>query len=91
MPFRDEALVPLAMIGLAPPVIVVPVNAPYDKLNEFVAASKKTPYGFHWSMVGTGNTPHFVEGLPETKYGAKLDVVPYKSGSDWMRWSKRPG
>jgi len=82
MPYKDDALVPVAMIGLAPSVIVVPANAPYNDLKEFVAGSKKSTHGFHWSTAGTGSTPHFVEGLLETRYGAKLDVVPYKSGSE---------
>jgi tripartite-type tricarboxylate transporter receptor subunit TctC len=82
MPYKDAALVPVAMIGLAPSVVVVPADAPYKDLKEFVAASKKAGNGFHWATAGTGSTPHFVEGLLETKYGAKLDVVPYKSGSE---------
>jgi tripartite-type tricarboxylate transporter receptor subunit TctC len=82
MPYKDDALVPVAMIGLAPSVIVVPADAPYKDLKEFVAASKKSPNGFHWATAGTGSTPHFVEGLLTTKYGAKLDLVPYKSGSE---------
>ncbi len=82
MPYKDEALVPVAMIGLAPSVIVVPASAPYKDLKEFIAASKKSPNGFHWSTAGTASTPHFVEGLLTTKYGAKLDLVPYKSGSE---------
>lgn len=82
MPYKDDALVPVAMIGLAPSVIVVPADAPYKDLKEFVAASKASKSGFHWATAGTGSTPHFVEGLLETKYGAKLDLVPYKSGSE---------
>jgi len=82
MPYKDGELVPVAMIGLAPSVVVVPVDAPYKDLKEFVAASKKTEHGFHWATAGTGSTPHFVEGILETRYGAKLDVVPYKSGSE---------
>ncbi len=82
MPYKDEALVPVAMIALAPSVVVVPANAPYKDLKEFVAASKKAGNGFHWATAGTGSTPHFVEGILETKYGSKLDVVPYKSGSE---------
>jgi tripartite-type tricarboxylate transporter receptor subunit TctC len=82
MPYKDGELVPVAMIGLAPSVVVVPVDAPYKDLKEFVAASKKSANGFHWATAGTGSTPHFVEGILETKYGAKLDVVPYKSGSE---------
>ncbi|MET0517363.1 MAG: tripartite tricarboxylate transporter substrate binding protein [Burkholderiaceae bacterium] len=82
MPYKDADLVPVAMIGLAPSVIAVPANAPYKDLKEFVAASRKAGNGFHWATAGTGSTPHFVEGILESKYGAKLDVVPYKSGSE---------
>jgi len=71
----------VAMVGLAPSVILVPADAPYDNLKEFIAASQKGQ-GFHWATAGTGSTPHFVAGMLQTKYGAKLDVVPYKSGSE---------
>jgi len=81
MPYKDSDLVPVNMIGLAPSVILVPADAPYKDLKDFIAASK-TGAGFHWATAGTGSTPHFVEGMLETKYGAKLDVVPYKSGSE---------
>jgi len=82
MPYKDSALVPVAMIGLAPSVILVPANAPYNDLKGFIAASQKSPQGFHWATAGTGSTPHFVAGVLQTKYGAKLDIIPYKSGSE---------
>lgn len=81
MPYKDSDLVPVAMIGLAPSVILVPANAPYKDLKEFIAASK-TGLGFHWATAGTGSTPHFVSGVLQTRYGAKLDIIPYKSGSE---------
>jgi tripartite-type tricarboxylate transporter receptor subunit TctC len=81
MPYKDSDLVPVAMIGLAPSVILVPNDAPYDNLKDFIAASKGGQ-GFHWATAGSGSTPHFVAGVLETKYGAKLDIVPYKSGSE---------
>jgi tripartite-type tricarboxylate transporter receptor subunit TctC len=81
VPYKDSDLVPVAMIGLAPSVIIVPANSPYKDLKEFVAASKKGA-GLHWSTAGVGSTPHFVEGMLATDYGAKLDVVPYKSGNE---------
>lgn len=81
MPYKDGDLVPVAMIGLAPSVILVPANAPYKDLKDFIAASK-IGMGFHWATAGTGSTPHFVSGVLQTKYGAKLDVIPYKSGSE---------
>jgi len=82
MPYKDADLTPVAMIGLAPSVILVPADAPYKDLKEFIAASKKSSDGFHWATAGTGSTPHFVSGVLQTKYGAKLDIVPYKSGSE---------
>jgi tripartite-type tricarboxylate transporter receptor subunit TctC len=81
VPYKDSDLVPVAMIGLAPSVIIVPANSPYKDLKEFVAASKKGA-GLHFSTAGNGSTPHFVEGILSTDYGAKLDLVPYKSGGE---------
>jgi tripartite-type tricarboxylate transporter receptor subunit TctC len=81
VPYKDSELVPVAMIGLAPSVIIVPPSSPYKDLKEFVAASKKGA-GLHFSTAGVGSTPHFVEGLLATEYGAKLDLVPYKSGGE---------
>jgi tripartite-type tricarboxylate transporter receptor subunit TctC len=81
VPYKDSDLVPVAMIGLAPSVIIVPANSPYKDLKDFVAQSKKGA-GLHFSTAGVGSTPHFVEGLLTTKYGAKLDLVPYKSGGE---------
>ncbi|RZL48947.1 MAG: tripartite tricarboxylate transporter substrate binding protein [Variovorax sp.] len=81
LPYKDADLTPVAMVGLAPSVILVPADAPYDNLKEFIAASQKGQ-GFHWATAGTGSTPHFVSGILQTQYGAKLDIVPYKSGSE---------
>jgi len=80
--YRDEQLIPVAMIGLAPSVVVVPANSPHRTLKDLVDASRKSPQGLHWSTAGIGSTPHFVQGMLETKYGAKLDLVPYKSGAE---------
>jgi tripartite-type tricarboxylate transporter receptor subunit TctC len=81
MPFKDDDIVPVVMIGLAPSVIVVPQSAPYQNLREFVEASKKGD-GFNFATAGTGSTPHFVAEMLNVKYGAKLQPIPYKSGSE---------
>lgn len=81
LPFKDEDLTPVVMIGLAPSVIVVLKTAPYNTLKEFVDASKKGA-GFNFATAGTGSTPHFVAEMLNVKYGAKLQPVPYKSGSE---------
>ena len=81
MSFKDEDLVPVVMIGLAPSVIVVSKSAPYNNLRDFVEASKKG-VGFNFATAGTGSTPHFVAEMLNIKYGAQLQVIPYKSGSE---------
>jgi len=81
LPFKDEDIVPVVMIGLAPSVIVVPKSAPYQNLRDFVEASKKGQ-GFNFATAGTGSTPHFVAEMLNVKYGAQLQPVPYKSGSE---------
>lgn len=80
-PYQDSDLVPVVMIGLSPSVIVVAATSPYNNLREFVEASKRST-GFNFATAGTGSTPHFVAEILNTKYGAKLIPVPYKSGSE---------
>ncbi len=82
MPYKEADLIPVAMIALAPSIIVAPPNATYNNLREFVEASKKEPGGFNFATAGTGSTPHFVAEVLKTKYGANLQVVPYKSGNE---------
>ena len=81
MPFKDADLTPVVMIGLAPSIIVVPTDSKFNNLREFVEASKQSQ-GFFFATAGTGSTPHFVAELLNTKYGAKIIPVPYKSGSE---------
>lgn len=82
MPYKEADLVPAAMIALSPSIIVAPPNAAYSNLREFVDASKKSADGFNFATAGTGSTPHFVAEVLKSKYGAKLQVVPYKSGNE---------
>jgi len=79
--YKDTDLVPVVMIGLAPSVIVVSAESSYKNLRNFVDASKDSA-GLHFATAGTGSTPHFVAELLNTRYGAKLIPVPYKSGSE---------
>jgi tripartite-type tricarboxylate transporter receptor subunit TctC len=81
MPYKDDDLTPIAMIALAPSVIVVPASSPYMNLKDLVEKSA-TSNGLNFSTAGTGSTPHFVAELLNHKHGAHLQVVPYKSGSE---------
>jgi tripartite-type tricarboxylate transporter receptor subunit TctC len=80
-PYKDSDLVPVVMIAVSPSVVVVSAQSPHHNLKDFVEASKHGQ-GVHFATAGSGSTPHFVAELLNTRYGAKLIPVPYKSGSE---------
>ncbi len=81
MPYKDSDLVPVVMIALAPSIIIVPASSSLKNLNDLIEQSK-THNGLNFSTAGTGSTPHFVAELLNLKHGARLQPVPYKSGSE---------
>ena len=81
LPYKDEDLVPVALIALSPSMVVVPQSSRYQNLRDFVDASKQGK-GFNFATAGSGSTPHFVAEILNVKYGAQLQPVPYKSGSE---------
>ncbi len=81
MPYKDTDLVPVAMIALAPSIIIVPESSPYMSLKDLVQKSQ-TPNGLNFSTAGSGSTPHFVAELLNLKHNANFKVVPFKSGSE---------
>lgn len=83
MPYKEEDLVPVAMMAVSPSVIVVSADSPIKDLKGLLAAAK-TGHGLNFSTAGTGSTPHFVAEMLKLKSGAKLEVIPYKSGSEGM-------
>ena len=81
MPYKDEELVPVGMVAVAPSVIVVNPSVPASNMKEFVAWARQQKDGVTWATAGTGSTPHFVaEMLKES--GVNLTIVPFKSGNE---------
>ncbi len=83
MPYAEDDLVPVVMMAVSPSVIVVPGDSSVKDLKGLIAASKKGP-GLNFATAGTGSTPHFVAEMLKLKAGAKLQIVPFKSGSEGM-------
>ena len=80
-PYKDNELVPVVMIGLAPSIIVTSAKSKHTNLKEFIENAKQGQ-GAHFATAGTGSTPHFEAEMMNMKYGTKLIPVPYKSGSE---------
>ena len=76
---RDFA--PVAKIGYAPLVIVVPASSPAKTLKDLLSQAKAEPGKLTYATAGTGSSGHLAGEL--LKSTAKIDVthVPYKGGA----------
>ncbi|TXI15847.1 MAG: tripartite tricarboxylate transporter substrate binding protein [Roseateles sp.] len=83
MPYEEGDLVPVVMLAVSPSVIVVPASSPIKDLKGLIAASRQGQ-GLNFATAGTGSTPHFVAEMLKLRAGAKLQIVPFKSGSEGM-------
>lgn len=82
MPYKEDDLVPVALITVSPSVIVVGVDSPIKNFKDLLNASRQ-PNGVAFATAGMGSTPHFVVEMLKAKAGGgKYDAIPYKSGSD---------
>jgi tripartite-type tricarboxylate transporter receptor subunit TctC len=76
---RDFA--PVARIGFAPLVIVVPAASPAKSLKDLIEQAKAEPGKLTYASAGNGSSGHLAGEL--LKSSAKIDVlhVPYKGGA----------
>ncbi len=82
MPFDpDKDIAPIAYLGSAPLILVVPSSAPPKTFSEFLAWVRANPGKLAYSSQGVGNTGHL--GMELLKQMAGLDVlhVPYKGSA----------
>ena len=83
LPYKDEDLVPVGMIAVAPSTIIVHPSVPANNMAEFIAWAKaQGGKGVNWSTAGNGSTPEFVAEMIKEATGVSFTIVPYKSGGD---------
>ena len=72
---------PIAKVGHAPLVIVVPASSPAKSLKDLIAIAKAEPGKLTYASAGNGSSGHLAGEL--LKSTAKVDVlhVPYKGGA----------
>ena len=75
-PLKD--MIPVVLIGNAPLVLLAPVDAPYNSLNEMLQQARAKPGEFSYASVGAGTPGHLA--AVALSVGAKLNMVhvPYK-------------
>jgi tripartite-type tricarboxylate transporter receptor subunit TctC len=72
----DKDLLPVALLAVVPLALVVPAQAPYSTMPEFLAALKTAKLTF--ASAGTGTPGHFAGEFLKAKTKANLTHVPYK-------------
>lgn len=81
-PYKDSEIVPVAMLGIVPSIIVTNPSNPAGNLKEVVENAKKSGRTINFSTAGMGSTPDFVGAMVKIETGMKMQMIPYKSGAE---------
>jgi len=76
---RDFA--PIARVGYAPLVIVVPAASPAKSLKDLIAQAKAKPGDLSYGTAGNGSSGHLAGELLKASAGIDVLHVPYKGGA----------
>lgn len=79
LPFEPQKdLIPVAMVAMAPLVLVVPANMGVTSVSDVVARVKASPGKFNFASAGNGNPPHLAGELFRITTQTEIAHVPYK-------------
>ncbi len=76
-----DQLTPIAMFVQADLMMLVQPKSPFNSLQEFMDAAKKSPRSVKVAGSQTGGTDQMVTSLFERAGGVKLNYIPYDSGA----------
>jgi tripartite-type tricarboxylate transporter receptor subunit TctC len=76
--WSQDALKPVAMVAVAPHVVVVHPSMPVHNLKELVAYAKAHPGDVNYASQGSGSVPHIGTELFKQMTGTDMVHVPYK-------------
>lgn len=81
-PFDAEKdLVAVSLVGRVPVVIAANAAAPYNNVQQLIAAAKAKPDSVAFASPGNGSTPHMAAELFARAAGIQLLHVPYRGGA----------
>jgi tripartite-type tricarboxylate transporter receptor subunit TctC len=76
----NKDLLPVAMVTSTPLVVVAKIDAPFNDVNELVAAAKARPGSIAYATPGTGSIDHVAAEWMAIEAHIKLLHVPYRGG-----------
>ena len=69
---------PIIYLASSPQLLVVPMSAPYQTVQELIDYAKKNPGKLNYSSAGSGGIPHLSAARFASVAGIELTHVPYK-------------
>ena len=79
--FTWEDLQPIARLNFDPAAISVRADAPWNTIEEFLAASQKSPGSMKMGNSGNGSIWHLAHAALEDKAGVKFNPIPYQGAA----------
>lgn len=78
----DDDLVPVVRITTNPVVIVANAKAPFNNVQELIAAAKAKPGAITFATAGIASNPHLIGEYFAQRAGVTLKHIAYKGGSE---------
>lgn len=78
LPYAPDSLVPLALIGTSPSMLVINAGLPYRTLDDIVAMARARPGALVLGSSGNGSSPHIAAEFFASEVGIEITHVPYK-------------
>lgn len=78
---EQKDLEPVAYLGYAPLIMVVPMTSPYHSLKDVIAAAKADPAKISYASSGNGSAPHLASELLKLTTHTRMLQVAYKGGA----------
>ena len=79
--FNYDDFQPIAQLNADPAAITVKADAPWNTIEEFLAAAKKSPEGIRVGNSGNGSIWHLAAAALEDKTGAKFGHIPFQGAA----------
>lgn len=79
--FNYDDFQPIAQLNADPAAVTVKADAPWNTVEEFLAAAKKTPGEVRVGNSGNGSIWHLAAAALEDKTGAKFNHIPYQGAA----------
>jgi tripartite-type tricarboxylate transporter receptor subunit TctC len=76
-----EDFQPIARLNADPAAITVRADAPWNTIEEFLAASQKSPGAMKMGNSGNGSIWHLAHAALEDKAGVKFNPIPYQGAA----------